>query len=85
MRPLLLCLSILMLIITACQSTPSAPTAVPVERVTETPTLLAATASPSETPSPVETDTPTTPPAGLIRVDTTVRPEYCDLDLSEQR
>jgi hypothetical protein len=81
MRSLLVYLSVLVLIVTACQSS-TIVTSVPVDPGTATSTFVPATQSPfpSETPSPIETATPTMPPAGLIHVDTLEQEVYPFVD-----
>lgn len=77
MRPFFASLFVIVLALTACNSS---PTSIPVEVTMETPTSIPATQalSPSETPSPTEaaTQTPTILPAGLIQVDTLEQEVY---------
>src|SRR5215207_5116095 len=71
-------LAALMLVATACQggAQPVVPVSTTAARGFETPTLLPATSSPSQTSAPAETNTPTALSAGLIRVDTLEQEVY---------
>ncbi len=78
MRVLMVRLSILVLTLSACQGGQQVATSfTPVEQTLEkTPTLVLATAAPSETPVPANTSTATPSPVGLVRVDTLEQEVY---------
>src|SRR5215213_6826860 len=71
-------LAALMLAASACQGSaqPAIPVSATVARGPETPTLLPATISASQTAAPTETETPAPLPAGLIEVNTLEQEVY---------